>query len=151
MVGTALIGACAGCKVVNTAEATRGAETTLAVLSCRNLCANVVVVSIIIIASTLVHTLHLVLIEEGVAGWALWVAAFQAWQFNKAVSSRVSTGLQTGGSTGLVMPLTFPVRVVVVTEKRADVWCSPGQAHTHITAGLGIGSHSSAETLTITP
>lgn len=109
------------------------------------------VVSVIIIASTLGHTLHLVLIEEGLTWWALWVAAFQAWQVNKAVSSRVSAGLQTGGSTGLVMPLTLSVRVVVVTEERADVWCPPGQAHAHITASLGIGSHSSAETLAITP
>lgn len=42
---------------------------------------------------------------------------FQAWQVNKAVSSWVPTGLQTGGSTGLIVPLTFPMRVVVVTEK----------------------------------
>lgn len=47
----------------------------LAVLCCRDLCANIMVVSIIIIASTLGHTLHLVLIEEGLTGWALWVAA----------------------------------------------------------------------------
>lgn len=107
------------------------------------------VVSIVIVAATLGHTLHLVLIEEGLAGWALWVAAFKARQVNEAVSSWVSTGLQTGGSTGLIMPLTFPTRVVVVTEKRADVWCPPGQAHTHITAGLGIGRHSSAETLAV--
>ena len=32
-----------------------------------------------------------------------------------------------------------------------DVWCPPGQAHADITAGLGIGSHSSAETLAVTP
>lgn len=33
----------------------------------------------------------------------------------------------------------------------ADVWCPPGHTYSHFMAGLGIGSHSGAETLTVTP
>lgn len=61
--------------------------------------------------------------------------------------------LNQEGSTELP-PTSFTVPPFSTTDSAlltADVWCPPGQAHAHITAGLGIGSHSSAETLAVTP
>lgn len=49
---------------------------TLAVLSCRDQCVDVIVVPILVIAAALGHTLHLVLAKVGLAAWALGVATW---------------------------------------------------------------------------
>lgn len=148
-VNSPLVGAGAGLETVGALDSSRGAIAALAVLGRGDVCSNFIVVVLLVVAATLGHAAHLLLVEEWFAGRALGVAAFQAGQVHQAATAGVAAGLQAGGPTGFVMPLTLSVRIVVVTEQGADFRRPPGHAHAHVAAGLGVGSHGGAETLAV--